>query len=195
MNIFNDYLKNLNYILEQGNNRLQKGHSINPKGELFKELNDLFPEDQLLPSLEEFSSMTGMIPNFSQKLGSHPDFSSLKGNSSIENHYIVSMFIDIKGSTNLFKKYHPALVFYISNTIQKVAIHTSLIFGAYVQRLHGDGLFVYFGGKRIAKEVAVQRALQCASVYSYFIKNDLKNLFNEAGIETIYTRVCLKNAF
>ena len=85
--------------------------------------------------------------DYNQQLGLHPDFEHLKGTDIIEEHYIVSSFIDIKGSTNLFKKFDKQTVFLITNTILKAGIHTMLIFGGYVHRLQGDGLFVYFGDK------------------------------------------------
>lgn len=39
------------------------------------------------------------------KLGVHPDFRDLKNSDKVEYHYIVSVFIDILGSTNLHKEY------------------------------------------------------------------------------------------
>lgn len=42
-----------------------------------------------------------------QIIGHHPDFKYLKHTGKTEKHNIVSVFIDIKGSTNLFKRYSP----------------------------------------------------------------------------------------
>lgn len=145
--------------------------------------------DSLLPELRDLANELGITPNFNQRLGAHPDFEHLKGSNATENHYIVSMFIDIKGSTNLFKKYDGETVMNISNTIQRAAIHTCLVFGGYIHRLQGDGLFVYFGGKNVGSKLAAERALQAAAMFSYFVKHDLKNLFDEQGIERIYTRI------
>jgi adenylate cyclase len=156
---------------------------------------DRVPEKTLLPSLDEFSREVGLQPNFNQQLGLHPDFAHLKDSEETENHYIASVFIDIKGSTNLFRKYDPETVLIITNTIQRAAIHTCLIFGGYVHRLQGDGLFVYFGGKQISLATAVLRALQGTSIFSYFVKHDLKNLFHEQGIENIYTRIGIDLGF
>jgi adenylate cyclase len=83
----------------------------------------------------------------------------------------------------------PETVWVITNTIQRAAIHTCLIFGGYVHRLQGDGLFVYFGGKNIGAELAVERSLQFASVFTYFVQEDLKKIFTEQGIEKIFTRI------
>lgn len=144
-----------------------------------------------MPSLADFANELGLVPNFDQQLGAHPDHVHLKHSETLENNYIVSMFVGIKGSTNLFKRYVPQTVWVITNTIQRAAIHTCLIFGGYVHRLQSDGLFVYFGGKHMTPATAVERALQFSSVFTYFVKTDLKNLFNEQGIEDIYTRIGL----
>ena len=146
-------------------------------------------EGRLLPSLQEFATGLNVQINLNQKLGEHPDFAHLKQTKGIEKHYIVSVFIDIKRSTNLFKKYPPETVLEITNTIQKAAIHTCLIFGGYIQRLQGDGLFVYFGRKGMKQEHAVKNALSATSTFTYFVKHDLRNLFTEQGIEAIFTRI------
>ncbi|MDJ1498796.1 hypothetical protein QNI19_38055 [Cytophagaceae bacterium DM2B3-1] len=146
-------------------------------------------ETRLLPSLQTLATELGLTVDVDQKLGLHPDFAHLKYSDQIENHFIVSMFVDIKGSTNLFRKYTPETVLIISNTIQRAAIHTFLLFGGYIHRLQGDGLFVYFGRKGQSISDCVCKALQSASVFTYFVKNDLKELFLEQGIEKINTRI------
>jgi len=152
-------------------------------------------EKRLLPSLQTFASQLRLTANFEQQLGLHPDFAHLKGSDETENHYIASMFVDIKGSTNLFKKYTPETVLVITNTLQRAAIHTCLIFGGYIHRLQGDGLFVYYGRKGLDISEALMNALQSASVFSYFVKHDLKKLFNEQGIDEIFTRIGIDLGF
>ncbi|MDB5129814.1 adenylate/guanylate cyclase domain-containing protein [Mucilaginibacter sp.] len=142
-----------------------------------------------LSSLQNIVNELGLHPNFNQQLGLHPDFAHLKNTGNIEKHYIHSMFIDIKGSTHLFKRYEPETVLVITNTIQRAAIHTCMIFDGYIQRLHGDGMFVYFGGKSQDPAEAAKRCLTAASLFTYFVKNDLKEIFTEQGIETIFTRI------
>jgi adenylate cyclase len=195
MNIYNDYLNTIKTAIASdtksgiiGEN-LSFGNRNFNKAFSYKEFKNQFPEKRLLPSLADFANQIGLQPNFEQRLGAHPDFIHLKHTGETEKHYIISMFIDIKGSTNLFKRYTPETVLIVTNTIQKAAIHTCLIFGGYVHRLQGDGLFVYFGGKAINIPQAILYSLQSASVFSYFVKNDLKNLFNEQGIEDINTRI------
>jgi adenylate cyclase len=122
-------------------------------------------------------------------IGLHPDFKHLKGTDQTENHYIVSIFIDIHGSTNLFKKYELEDNYSITNTIQSAAIHTILALGGYVQRLQGDGVFAYFGGKNVSKTKAVELAVTACSMFTYFTEKDLKKVFTEGGVEDIKTRI------
>jgi class 3 adenylate cyclase len=123
------------------------------------------------------------------KLGLHPDFKHLKGTDDIEYHYIVSVFIDIQGSTRLHTRYGLEDTYRITNTIQSAAIHTCLALGGHVQRLQGDGVFAYFGGKSIDKKRATELAVTASSMFTYFVKNDLRNVFLEDGIENIGTRI------
>jgi adenylate cyclase len=195
MHIFDDYLKPIRAAIaaDPKSGKLYENLSYSErslqKGLDFKDFNLQIPEKRLLPNLADFAKELGLTPNFEQSLGLHPDFSYLKHSETLEDHYIVSMFVDIKGSTNLFKKYTPRTVWIITNTIQRAAIHTCLIFGGYVHRLQGDGLFVYFGGIDMKPDFAVRRALQFSSVFTYFVKEDLKNIFMEQGVENIYTRI------
>jgi len=195
MKIYDDYTNTIRSAISAdrkshpGLERYGLSDSSISKGYSFQTFCAQVPEKKLLPSLDKLAKEVGLQPNFDQKLGSHPDFAHLKQSEVTENHYIVSVFIDIKGSTKLFAKYDPETVLIINNTIQRAAIHTCLIFGGYIHRLQGDGLFVYFGGKGIEMNNAVLRALQSTSVFTYFVKNDLKKLFNEQGIDRVYTRI------
>src|SRR5688572_14038075 len=133
MKIYDDYLEVIKKTMASDSNlrgfneELSYSERKLRKGFDFKALNQQVPEKSLLPSLADFARELGSSPNFDQKLGLHPDFSHLKDSAILEEHYIVSMFVDIKGSTNLFKKYEPETVWVITNTIQRAAIHTCLI--------------------------------------------------------------------
>ncbi len=195
MHIFDDYLPTLRAALaaDPKSGSLRENLSFTSsgfqKGYDFQTFNRAIPEKKLMPSLANFALELGLTPNFDQRLGLHPDHAHLKHSETLENNYIVSMFVDIKGSTNLFRRYTPQTIWIVTNTIQRAAIHTCLIFGGYVHRLQGDGLFVYFGNKTMEPSLAVKRALQFASVFTYFVKTDLKNLFYEQGVEDIFTRI------
>jgi adenylate cyclase len=142
-----------------------------------------------LPSFLNLVNTAGLKANVDQKLGEHPHFKHLKETNQTEKHYIVSVFIDIKGSTNLFKEYDLETIAIITNTIQRAAIHTCVAFGGYIHRLQGDGVFVYFGGKGIDKKDANLKAITASSMFTYFVKNDLKKIFDQDGIEDISTRI------
>lgn len=195
MKIYDDYLSTIKTAISADNKYRSKFTAFSANDRSIKKtfsyanLNESVPQKRLLPSLNALSNELGLVPNFDQQLGLHPDFAYLKGTDKTENHYIVSLFIDIKGSTNLFSKYEPKTVLIINTTIQRAAIHTCLIFGGYVHRLQGDGLMVYYGGKGKDKSNATIRALQSASVFTYFVKYDLKKLFLEQGIDKIFTRI------
>lgn len=196
MKIYDDYLKTIKTAISADKKVISKGFSSGSMTSesiithfSYSDLNDSVPQKKLLPSLNVLANELGLTPNFDQQLGLHPDFSYLKGTDKTENHYIVSVFIDIKGSTKLFAKYEPETVLIINTIIQRAAIHTCLLFGGYIHRLQGDGLFVYFGGKGIDMKMATLRALQSTSVFTYFVKHDLKNLFLQQNIDKIFTRI------
>lgn len=146
-------------------------------------------ELSLSTDLTAIAKSMGAIARNNQIIGHHPDFMYLKGTSNTEKHYIISAFIDIKGSTNLFKKYDEETNMIITNTIQLAAINVCQVFGGFIQRIQGDGLFVYFGGKNIDRSKATQHCLMALSLFSYFVKNDLKRVFEQHGIERIYTKI------
>jgi hypothetical protein len=152
--IYSNYLENITNSLKNGKRRgvLQKSFSNNFTG-LSGNDNDTWYDEKNneinFNSLQQLSSIAGKKAKYHEKLGAHPDFGHLKQNNKVEYHYITTMFIDIKNSTGLFKKYYPHTVANITTTIQSAAIHTCWYFDGYVQRLHGDGLLVYFGGKNM----------------------------------------------
>lgn len=155
-------------------------------------LKNLVYEDiKLEPSSEliSLSQKMGFKYNGIGKVGLHPDFSYLIPNRGSEYHNITSSFVDIKGSTNLYKDYDHEQIFTITNTIQNAAIHTCLAFGGHIQRLQGDGVFCYYGGRNVSDEVALKSSLASTAIFTYFVKNDLKNLFEIHGIEDINTRI------
>lgn len=158
-----------------------------PQTKLFSEARKI--SEQPAVSLQPLSGLMKVTPNTNGIVGVHPDFAHIKGTDQTEYHHITSLFIDIKGSTNLHKSYDLETIYTITNTIQSAAIHTCLVFGGHIQRLQGDGVFVYFGGKAMEKKRSIELAITAASFFSYFVKNDLKNVFEEDGIEDIYTRI------
>ena len=99
------------------------------------------------------------------------------------------MFIDVQRSTKLFAGYEPFVVANIITTIQRAAIYIAWYFDSYVQRYHGDGLLLYFGGKGMDRKRAIENVILTASVFTKFVKEELPDIFLEQGIEDIYTRI------
>lgn len=195
MNIYSDYFNVIKEAVQADQrNTFSKGLSgVRPTNESYKAtfstINNKISDKELAPSMRHYSEISGLgKPNYNQTLGLHPDFGYLKATNTTEEHYIISCFVDIVGSTNLFKKFSKETVFLITNTLVKANIHTALIHGGYIQRIQGDGLFVYFGGKNISKEKAVKDALLSLSTYSYFVQNDLKDYLLSQGVENISIR-------
>jgi adenylate cyclase len=140
-------------------------------------------------SLQKIRPEVDISDKYQQKLGSHPDFKDIRDSNKVEYHSIISMFIDIKGSTNLFKTYSPFVVASISKIVQLAAIHTCWLFDGYIHRLHGDGLMVYFGGKSIKNYAEIVYSALSASAYlSHFMMYDINDLFEKQGIKKIYIR-------
>lgn len=193
--LYKNYADDIAHYLRQGkknditksfsNGRLNESSSANAE---LRWLDRTKNEADFL-SLSALDTVTSYDTKYHEKLGAHPSFNHLKGTKKVEHHYIVSMFIDVRNSTGLFKKYTPEVVANICRTIQLAAIHTCWYFDGYIHRLQGDGLMVYFGGKGTTKQKAIDNALLAASFVNYFVKNDLKNLFDEQGVNRIYTRI------
>ena len=139
--------------------------------------------------LQKITSEMGVIPISNQQVGHHPDFIHLKGTNDTEKHYILSTFIDIRKSTNLFKRYDEETIYMITNTVQLAAIAICSLFGGFIHRLQGDGVFIYFGRKGLSEKMATEHALTALSLFTHFIKTDLKQLFDQRGIETIHTTI------
>ena len=193
--LYKNYVDDIAHYLKQGKkDSVQKGFSQVRLNENLSKPPKMLWQDKLknetnFRSLSALNSITGLSTKYEEKLGAHPSFKHLKDNNTSEYYYIVSMFIDVRNSTGLFKKYDPDIVANICRTIQLAAIHTCWYFDGYIQRLQGDGLMVYFGGKNISKQQAVDNGLMAAAFINYFVKNDLKSLFEEQGVNRIYTRI------
>ncbi|MDT4814809.1 hypothetical protein FQZ97_478220 [compost metagenome] len=98
------------------------------------------------------------------KIGTHPDFKHLAQTENQENHYICSLFLDIKNSTRLTFLYDLEEVVAIKNTILKAAAESVLAMDGHVHRFMGDALLAFFGGKHVEKDDSIVNALNCASV-------------------------------
>lgn len=199
--IYKNYADNVKVLLAQGKRRGAPSNSVSTRNfnathstESIKLMNEN-KDISLFNSLNALSSISGKKVKYHEKPGLHPDFSHIKTTDSIENHYITSMFIDIKNSTGLFRKYDAEAVANITTAIQKAAMHTCWYFDGYVQRFHGDGLLIYFGGKNVSLEQSVKNAINAASFFSYFMKNDLKEAFLAENVDKMFTRIGIDTGY
>lgn len=128
------------------------------------------------------------LPVRSPRTGDHPDFSSIRQTGNPINHYIVSMFMDVRNSTALFRRYDDETVYDAIQIIVLAALQTCALFGGHIERMQYDGVFVYFGGRRIPKADAVRASIDAASFFSYFVKYELVKLLDEVGMEKLSAR-------
>lgn len=194
MSIFNPYLDVIKKAVDKDPKRINKMFSL-IQDESKYDLSYIQGLRNELPGLEklnesvQFSKGLGSpaITNL-PSLGNHPDFAKLRHTSNTEKHWIISAFVDVKKSTQLYNRFTLATVALITEGIVKASIFAVNLCGGYVHRIQGDGLMVYFGGKNIDKTQATKDALKAFSMISYFVKNDLKEYFESNNIKDIYTR-------
>ena len=131
-NYYSDYISTINGALQNNKtksfSRMSGSPEIRLSNSFLNESIDLTP----LRSLRNISDQIRLKPVINQRLGQHPDFIHLRTSKQTENHYIVSVFIDITNSTGLFKKYDLDTILVITNTIQRAAIHTCIACGGYI---------------------------------------------------------------
>lgn len=119
-------------------------------------------------------------------IGSHPDFAHLAETDQQENHYICSLFLDIKNSTRLSFIYNLEDVVAIKNTILKAAAETVRAMDGHVHRFMGDALLAFFGGKNVSKEDSVINAINCASVLESLMTGTIIPALEDNGFKASY---------
>lgn len=194
MNLFENYKNVIRKAVENDPTRRNKAYGLSEpllesNRQYLASLRNELPGMELTSEMKLLAREMGVSEVFTyHPLGSHPDFVNLKGTDLVEQHWIISGFIDVKGSTKLFNEFTKGTVRLITETIIKASILSVNLCGGYVHRIQGDGLMVYFGGKHVEKKKAVKDALKSFSMISYFVKNDLREFFEENGIHDIHTR-------
>ncbi len=195
MDVFDSYKNVIQKAVE--NDPLRKHRSYYGLGQPYVETNQDYlvklrnelPGMELNESMKTFSKGMGGVSTLTYpSLGNHPDFSYLRGTGDSEDHWIISGFIDVRKSTQLFNQFTKGTVRLITESIVRASMFAVNLCGGYVHRIHGDGLMVYFGRKNMDKKQAVKDALKSFSMISYFVKNDLKDYFESNGIKDIHTR-------
>lgn len=196
MSILNPYLNIIKKAVNQDPKYINRNY-LNLSEQDFdlshiKTLRDeLYSMEKLNESIDLVKGMNAPDIQNLHNLGSHPDFAHLKQTHLTENHWILTGFVDVKKSTQLFNKFTKSTVALITEGIVKASIFAVNLCGGYVHRIQGDGLMVYFGGKNIEKLQATNDALKAFSMISYFVKNDLKDFFESYGVKEINTRAGL----
>lgn len=199
MKIFENSLNNIDSIINKTNQRYKpfdtKTYSNRIVNEsLTKAETGIIPLDQnkviAKADYTELQNLFGTHKfSFAEPfIGPHPDFGHL-GHDQYLNHYAVSMFLDIKGSTQLTKNYDLLQIRQIKDTILTLAIQVCSFFGGHIQRLQGDGIFVYFVRKDMYQNDAIINALNSATLMSFFMKYQLPQYFKGEDISPPKVRI------
>lgn len=208
MKLFDQYLNNVKTFLSEdqsslttrnqkwfsaSNTELTKAYTGDNLVALNESLVEPYTPNNTKVLLEYDPSIIGSLFGENQSkfneivVGSHPDFKYLKYNETIK-HHCVSMFLDIRGSTNLLSKYPLEKVRQLKDSILTLSIYVAHEFGGHVQRLQGDGIFLQFVRKDKISNDSIINALNAASILTHFISNDFAEILKGVGIEPLKIR-------
>lgn len=183
--LFGKYIKDIKNAISNDAILKQRSFSNYSNGPI--NLSTIMGQETQFEHIEPLRQLLGLpVPVISS--GIHPDFANVGVTKSMEQHYIVSVFMDVKNSTVLFKKYNNDQIALVIQTIQSAAIAICSLFNGHIQRLQYDGVFVYFGGKGVSKEKAIQNSINATSFFSYFVKYELNEILKEYDFDKITTR-------
>lgn len=121
-------------------------------------------------------------------IGTHPNFTDMTFGEK-RYQYCASMFIDIKGSTNLSVNYNLEQVRMMKDAILSLCIQTVTVFGGHVQRLQGDGLYVQFTDVNVHQNNMIINALNAATVLCQFVSTTLADLFEQHNLKPLRIKV------
>jgi adenylate cyclase len=183
--IFGKYIQDLNNIVK--NKELIHTRAFSSFNGVRNNLSENLSNGNPLGHIEPLRELLG-LPRPRISSGTHKDFLEIGLSKTSEEHYIVSVFMDVKNSTVFFDKYSNNQIALIIQTIQAAAIAICSLFDGHIQRLQYDGLFVYFGGKNVTKEKAIESALNATSFFSYFVKYELNEVLKQYEFDKISTR-------
>lgn len=189
---YSDYISHISDILDKKptlrtfsvNDGLEKA-VVN--GGTIREAN----ESTSLPAVKNQLPMLFGVPSGYKSMptiGTHPNFSDMKlGDKRYQ--YCVSMFIDIKGSTNLSVNYSLEQVRMMKDAMLSLCIQTVTVFGGHVQRLQGDGLYVQFTDVNVHQNNMMVNSLNAASVLCQFVSTTLSDIFEQRGLKPLRIKV------
>jgi len=107
-------------------------------------------------------------------IGDHPSFEHLKGGTQKDFCQIVTLFMDLEGSTRLGILYSPEEVFEIKNSFIRSAIEIIKSFNGHVHRIMGDAVMAFFGEPNINPIVSAIDAINCASWLCCFVEHGVR---------------------
>ncbi len=140
------------------------------------------------PPKELFRELVGKQEKYLEEIGGHPDFDYLDLDDK-RYHYIVSVFVDIKGSTVMAAKMPLEDVRKIKNGLLVTAIDIFQVFDGHIHRLQGDAIFAYFGRVGIPKADAIIDALNATTFLQHYVKNSLSPYFEQLGFPAVKIRI------
>jgi adenylate cyclase len=142
-------------------------------------------------SIENLAKLLAISPIPRQSFAIHPDYQDLEKNECEEGHASF-VFVDLKGSTALYNPHYGFNthdISHIKDTILRASIDTCTLLGGHVQRLQGDGIMMVFAKKEGCINKSRVNALVANAFLAYFIKYELKAVFNEEGYGRINARI------
>lgn len=148
-------------------------------------------ESSSLPAVQkQLPSLFGTPVGYKSEptIGPHPNFTDMKFGDK-RYQYCASMFIDIKGSTNLSVNYNLEQVRMMKDAILSLCIQTVTVFGGHVQRLQGDGLYVQFTDVNVHQNNMMINALNSATALCQFVSTTLADLFVKHNLKPLRIKV------
>lgn len=140
---------------------------------------------------DEFFLQTQLRPIFGKDginnspIGTHPDFIQLEGtDTGTVNHYVCTLFVDIKGSTRLNLLYPLELVYLFKNAVIKTCVEVVRSLDGHVHRIMGDAVMAFFGGNNIEKENAVADAINCSVTLRTVLEESIKPWMERNGLDS-----------
>ncbi|PKL80479.1 MAG: hypothetical protein CVV25_04015 [Ignavibacteriae bacterium HGW-Ignavibacteriae-4] len=121
-------------------------------------------------------------------IGDHPDFKNVIGNHDSLNHYSVSCFIDIAGSTDMNNRLSLTNIRYIKDSILTLCIYVANFFGGHIHRLQGDGIFIQFVRKDRNHLDSIINSLNAASFILRTVNDLINPTFKVKGLGEIQLR-------
>lgn len=115
-------------------------------------------------------------------IGGHPHFVHLEEQGARSNGYVVTLFMDIKGSTKLGLLYDAETVFFIKNQIIKCAIETVGAFDGHVHRIMGDAVLAFFRSNGESPRNSAIDAVNCGAYLVEFMRQVVRPTLEQLSL-------------